>query len=84
MKNDFLYMKTMFLRLDLFVILKYSHFATNSCKVKIGLVHYFPYKSTLYGADVSVSFFIFAQLQVIITERDYLYPSANALSPLIN
>ena len=60
MKNDFLYMKTKFLRPGLFVTLKYSNFATKYFRNNIVLVYYFPCKSAFYGADVSVSYFIFA------------------------
>ena len=55
-------MKTKFLRPDLFVTLKYSNFAKKYFENNIGLVYYFPCKSAFYGADMSVSYFIFALL----------------------
>ena len=66
MKNDFLYMKTKFLRPGLFVTLKYSNFATKYFRNNIVLVSYFPCKLAFYGADVSISYFIFALLYCIV------------------
>ena len=45
MKNDVLYMKTKFLKPNLFVTLKYSNFATKYFENDIVLVYYFPRKS---------------------------------------
>ena len=58
-------MKTTLLRPGLYVTLKYSNFATKYFENKIVLIYYFFCKSSFYGADVSVSYFIFVQCRIV-------------------
>ena len=63
MKKDFSYMKTLFSRRSLLVMLKSLNFATKKFRNEIVLVFYFLGKSSFYGADVSISYFIFAPMK---------------------
>ena len=68
-------MKTTLLRPGLYVTLKYSNFATKYFKYKIVLIYYFFCKSSFYGADVSISYFIFAPEKFACTSTDLLKSS---------
>ena len=60
-------METTLLSPCLFVTLKYSNFATDYFRNMIVLVYYFLCKSLFYGADVAISYLIFAHLALYCT-----------------